>query len=141
MKVQPYLNFDGRAEEALGFYTAALGASVGTVMRFSDAPEGTPVRPGVEDKIMHADFTVGEATLMASDGYCTGSAPAFQGITLSLTADDDAAAQRLFDALLAGGGTVQMPLAKTFFASSFGMLTDRFGVGWMVLAGNDGAAP
>lgn len=140
MKVQPYLNFDGRAEEAIAFYKQAIGAKVGILMRCKDAPEGPPVRPGLEDKIMHADFTVGETTLMVSDGYCTGSALSFQGITLSLSADDDAGAKRLFDALLADGGQVQMPLGKTFFASSFGMLTDRFGVGWMVIAGNTGTA-
>ncbi len=134
MQVQPYLNFNGRAEEAINFYTQTIGAKVGALMRCKDAPEGPPITPGMEDKILHAEFTVGESTLLVSDGYCTGAAPSFQGITLTLTAADDAEARRLFDALASDGGQVQMPLDKTFFASSFGMLADRFGVGWMVIA-------
>jgi PhnB protein len=133
MKVHPYLNFDGRAEEAMAFYAKAVGATVTALMRCKEAPEGPPITPGLEDKILHAEFQVGESTLMCSDGYCTGGALSFQGITLTLTTADDAAAQRMFDALLADGGTAQMPLAKTFFASSFGMLADRFGVGWIVI--------
>lgn len=133
MKVQPYLNFNGRAEEAMAFYKQAVDAQGTFLMRCKEAPEGPPVEPGKEDKILHAEFTVGESTIMCSDGYCTGEAPAFQGITLTIVADDDAQATRRFDALQADGGTVQMPLSKTFFASSFGMLTDRFGVGWMVI--------
>lgn len=133
MKVQPYLNFNGRAEEAMAFYATAVGARTTALMRCKEAPEGPPVTPGLEDKVLHAEFTVGESTLMCSDGYCSGEAPAFQGITLTLTVADDAAAQQRFDALLAGGGQVQMPLEKTFFASKFGMLADRFGVGWIVI--------
>lgn len=134
MKIQPYLNFNGRAEEAMTFYKQAVNAKGTFLMRCKEAPEGPPVRPGLEDKIMHAEFTLGESTVMCSDGYCTGEAPAFQGITLTIVADGDAQAREQFDAL-ADGGSVQMPLGKTFFASSFGMLTDRFGVSWMVIAG------
>ncbi len=133
MRVQPYLNFNGRAEEALAFYQQAVDAQGTFLMRCKEAPEGPPVDADKADKILHAEFTVGESTIMCSDGYCTGEAPAFQGITLTIVADDDAQAKRRFEALQAGGGTVQMPLAKTFFASSFGMLTDRFGVSWMVI--------
>lgn len=136
MRVQPYLNFNGRAEEAMAFYKQAVDAQGTFLMRCREAPEGPPVEPGMEDKILHAEFTVGESTIMCSDGYCTGEAPAFQGITLTIVADDDAQAKRRFDAL-ADGGAVQMPLAKTFFATSFGMLTDRFGVSWMVITAEE----
>ena len=80
---------------------------------------------------MHMSFRIGDTTLLASDGECTGQ-PNFQGISLSLTAADDAEAERLF-ASLADGGQVQMPLTKTFFSSSFGMVADRFGVPWMIV--------
>ena len=133
MQVQAYLSFEGRCEEALEFYRKAIGAEVEMLMRYSDNPEPPPggVTPGTEKKIMHSSFRVGQTVLMASDGYCKGAAK-FEGITLALSAKDDAEAKRLFDAL-ADGGTVQMPLDRTFFSSSFGMLADRFGVGWMVL--------
>jgi PhnB protein len=136
MYVQPYLFFDGKCEEALNFYKAALGAEVRAMMRFSESPQPAPpgmIPPGSENKVMHASFRIGDTTLMASDGNAKGN-PVFQGVSLSLTVTNDADAQRVFGALSAGGH-VQMPLAKTFFASSFGMVTDRFGVSWMVIAG------
>jgi len=136
MQVQPYLFFDGRCEEAIEFYRKALGAEVDTMMRFSDSPEPHQpgmVPPGAENKVMHSSFRIGETTVMASDGRCTGT-PSFQGFSLSITTRDDAEAQKLFTAL-SDGGQVQMPLSKTFFASSFGMVADKFGVSWMVLAG------
>jgi PhnB protein len=134
MLVQPYLFFDGRCEEALEFYRSALGAEVTMLMRFKESPEPMPADmcpPGSDDKVMHASFTIGETTLMASDGRATGN-PVFQGFSLSLSVPSDAEAQRLFN-VLADGGKVQMPLAKTFYASSFGMVADRFGVGWMII--------
>jgi PhnB protein len=133
MNVQPYLSFDGRCEEALEFYRKTLGAEVTMLMRFSESPEPCDpgmVPPGSENKVMHASFRVGDATLMASDGRCTGQ-PKFEGMSLSLTVANADAAQRLFTAL-GNGGQVQMPLAKTFFSPSFGMVADRFGVSWMV---------
>ncbi|MBK5204035.1 MAG: VOC family protein [Polaromonas sp.] len=134
MQVQPYLFFDGRCEEALEFYRTTLGAEVTAMMRFKESPE--PPQPGMcppgsEEKIMHANFRIGETTLMASDGRATGQ-PEFKGFSLSIPAPNDAEAQRLFTAL-GEGGRVQMPLAKTFFASSFGMVADRFGVSWMII--------
>jgi len=134
MQVQPYLFFDGRAEEAIEFYRRTLGAELGMLMRFKDSPESCPegsMPAGSENKVMHASLKIGEATVMASDGRCTGT-PNFQGFALSLDARTDAEAKRLFDAL-SDGGQVQMPLGKTFFASSFGMVADKFGVGWMVI--------
>jgi PhnB protein len=130
MQVQPYLSFEGRCEEAINFYRNALGAEVIMMMRFKEAPDQSMMTPGTGDKVLHAALRVGDSTVLASDGQCMGKA-VFQGITLSLTASNDAEAKRLFDAL-ANGGNVQMPLAKTFFASSFGIVADKFGVGWMV---------
>jgi PhnB protein len=136
MQVQPYLFFDGRCEEAIEFYRRTLGAEVTMLLRYKDSPE--PVQPGMippgaENKVMHSNFRVGETDIMASDGHCLGK-PSFQGFSLSVAAKSDADADRLF-AALADGGQVQMPLGKTFFASRFGMVADRFGVGWMVIAG------
>jgi len=134
MKVQSYLNFDGRCEEAIEFYRKALGAEVTMLMRFKDNPEAGAtgkVTPGTENKIMHSSFSIGDTMVMASDGYCQGK-DTFQGISLALSVPTDAEAKRRFDAL-SDGGKVQMPLAKTFFSSSFGMVADRFGVSWMVV--------
>jgi PhnB protein len=131
MLVQPYLFFDGRCEEALEFYKRALGAEVTMLMRFKDNPEPQANPTGAEDKVMHTSFRIGDTTVMASDGRCQGR-PSFQGFALSLTAPNDAEAERLF-AALAEGGQVQMPLAKTFFSSRFGMVADRFGVPWMIV--------
>jgi PhnB protein len=131
MQVQPYLFFDGRAEEALEFYRARLGAEVQMLMRFKECPDSMP-NPPPGDKVMHSSFRIGDTTVMASDGNCSGR-PAFQGFSLSISAPDEASAKRFFDAL-ADGGQVQMPLGKTFFAPAFGMVADRFGVSWMVIA-------
>jgi PhnB protein len=135
MQVQPYLSFEGRAEEAIEFYKRALGAKVTMLMRFSETPDKPPpgmIPPGSEQKVMHSAMTIGDSVVMATDGYCTGTSK-FEGISLSLNAKDDAEAKRLFEALT-DGGEVTMPLDKTFFASSFGMVKDRFGVSWMVVA-------
>lgn len=140
MDIQPYLNFDGRCEEAVAFYRQALGAEVVMLAHFGDAPAdaGDAGDAGScagnappADKVMHACLKIGKAQILASDGFSAGN-PEFKGISLSLAADDDAAAKRLFDAL-ADGGTVQQPLTATFFASSFAAVTDRFGVSWMIV--------
>jgi PhnB protein len=133
MNVQPYLFFEGRAEEALAFYCEALGTRPTMVMRHEDSPEPPPpgmLPPGAEKKIMHASFRVGDTEVMLSDGYCSGT-PSFAGFSLSVTAADEADARRKFDAM-AAGGEVTMPLGKTFWSPCFGMLKDRFGVGWMI---------
>jgi PhnB protein len=130
--VQPYLFFDGRCDEALEFYRQALGAEVTFLTRFKDSPDPSMACGGVSpDKVMHASFRVGETTVLASDGRCTGK-PRFEGFSLSITVSSEAEADKIFNAL-ANGGQVQMPLNKTFFSPRFGMTTDRFGVCWMVL--------
>jgi PhnB protein len=134
MKVQPYLFFDGRCEEAIEFYKTAIGAEVLMMMRFKDSPEKPPpdkVAPNSDDRIMHASLRIGQTEVMASDGYAAGK-PEFKGISLSVSAADEAEADRLFNAL-AEGGKVQMPIGRTFFSPRFGMVADRFGVSWMVV--------
>jgi len=133
MQVQAYLFFDGRCEEAVEFYKNALGAKVEMLMRFKEAPDPPPpgmVPPGFENKVMHTSLRIGETVVMASDG-CTEGNPSFKGFSLSLAVEKAADADRLF-AALADGGQVQMPLGKTFWSPRFGMVTDRFGVGWMI---------
>lgn len=131
MQIQPYLFFEGRCQEAIDFYRQALGAEVVMQMAYKDSPVATSQPPEASDKVMHASLRIGEAEMFLSDGMCSGSA-SFQGFSLSLSPANDAEAASLF-AALSDGGSVTMPLGKTFFASSFGMLRDRFGVGWMVM--------
>jgi len=131
--VQPYLFFNGRCEEAVEFYRQALGAEVEMIMKYNQSPEPLKpgmVPPGFEDKIMHASFRVGQTTVMASDG-CSADKPAFEGFSLAISVPSEQDADRAFGAL-SKGGEVKMPLMKTFWSPRFGMLTDKFGVGWMV---------
>jgi PhnB protein len=133
MLIQPYLNFEGRCEEAFEFYSRALGGQVTMRVRYKDSPDPLPpgmMPPGCEDKMMHARCQIGDTTLLASDGRCTGR-PDFKGFSLSLTVTSQAEGERCF-AGLAEGGQVKMPLMKTFFSPCFGMLEDRFGVSWMI---------
>lgn len=140
MKVEPYLMFEGRCEEALNFYRSALGAQVTVLMRVKDNPDPAAGQgcaegggPGpTPEMVMHATFTVGDTQIMASDGMGSGKTN-FEGISLALSPASKAEAQRLFNAL-ADGGQVQMPLTKTFFSQAFGMVADRFGVPWLVVA-------
>ncbi len=134
MNVQPYLSFEGRAQEAIDFYKSAVGAKVDMVMRFKEAPPEMQAQmsPDSKDKIMHAAFKIGDTQVLASDGRCTGKA-SFSGINLTLNAANNAEAEKLFGAL-SKGGQVTMPMSETFFAHRFGMCSDKFGVGWMVLA-------
>lgn len=145
MQIQPYLFFDGRCEEAVAFYREALGAEVVMLSRFSEAPAmpegdgdagcmGGPPPPG--DKIMHGELRIGGSTILVSDGLAQGR-PEFKGVSLALSVAGGDEARRAFDAL-AEGGRVEMPLGPSFFATSFGMVEDRFGVGWMVVAPSQG---
>ena len=133
-QVQPYLFFDGRCEEAIEFYKSALGAKVDMMMRFKDSPEPVPpgmCPPGSDDKVMHAALRIGNTVVMASDGMAGGK-PEFKGFSLSVNAANEAEADKVF-AALGKGGKVTLPLGKTFYSPRFGMVTDKFGVGWMVI--------
>jgi PhnB protein len=132
MEVQPYLFFDGRCAEALEFYKKAVGAKVSRLMRFQDSPDKTMCNPGIPgDKVMHAEFQIGDTTVLASDGRSQGQ-PKFDGFALTVAAPSEVEADKLF-AALGDGGQVTMPMSKTFFSARFGMLADRFGVNWMIL--------
>ena len=130
--IQPYLMFGGRCEEALEFYRTALGAQVDMLLRFSESPDPTPpgmLPPGFENKVMHASFHIAGNVIMASDGCEVGTQ--FKGFSLSISVATEAEADRYFTAL-SDGSQVQMPLTKTFWSPRFGMLTDRFGIAWMI---------
>lgn len=133
MQIQPYLFFDGRCEEAAEFYRQTVGAEVVFMMRFKDSPQPPPADSPAPDpnKIMHMSLRIGETTLMASDGNCTGK-PEFNGFSLAVSVKTVTDAERIFNSL-AAGGRVQMPLTQTFFAQRFGMLADKFGLGWMIM--------
>lgn len=131
MKVQAYISYRGRCEEALEFYKKSVGAEVTALMRWKDSPDAAmKPPPGYEEKIMHANFRIGETQLMADDGMGEAKAE-FKGMTLLVEVADDAEAKRVF-AALGEGGSVTMALMKTFWTTSFGTLTDKFGVPWMV---------
>jgi len=133
MQIEPYLFFEGRTEEALEFYRSRLGAEVEFLMRYKDNPDPKYNPPNSGEKVMHSCFRIGDTQVMASDGNCSGK-PSFQGFSLTFNAADEADAKRRFNAL-AEGGQVNLPLSETFFAKSFGMVADRFGLNWMVMAG------
>ena len=131
--ITPYLFFGGRCEEAIAFYRTALGAEIEMMMRFNESPEPAPpgmLQAGFETKVMHSSFRVRGIQLMASDG-CNDKANS-TGFHLALSLPTEADARQAFDAL-ADGGSVQMPLCKTFWSPCYGMLTDRFGIEWMVM--------
>lgn len=135
MQVQPYLFFDGRADEAIEFYKKAVGAKPKMLMRFKDAPDQSMVAPGSAEKVMHAAVDIGDSTVLISDGRCTGQMN-FKGFSLVVSAPSEAEAEKVFGAL-SEGGQVGMPMAKAFFAKRFGMVNDKFGVGWMVIVPQD----
>jgi PhnB protein len=133
MELVPYLFFNGRCEEAIGFYQEALGAKVPVLMRAKDSPVPPPggkIPPGSENKIMHCEVQIGDVRFMASDGMASGG-PSFKGFSLSLGYTDRNKADQAFDAL-AQGGKIDMPLGETFWSPRFGMVTDRYGVQWMI---------
>lgn len=134
MHVQPYLFFNGRCQEAADFYVKAIGARIAFAMRYRDAPSPLPegaLPANWSDKIMHMSMQIGDSQVQLSDGNT--ATPHFSGFRLTLSVPDVAAAEKAFAALSAGG-TVDVPLSASFFAATFGMLTDKFGVGWQVMA-------
>ncbi|MCA9085136.1 MAG: VOC family protein [Planctomycetaceae bacterium] len=131
--ITPYLFFSGRCEEAIEFYRSRLGAEVEMVMRFHESPDPVPegmLQEGFENKVMHASLRIKGVPLMMSDS-CNSQAQ-FDGFRLALTVHSEKEAQEAFEAL-ADGGSVDMPLGKTFWSPCYGMVTDRFNLGWMVM--------
>lgn len=131
MKIEPYLFFEGRCEEAIHFYQGAIGAELTALMRYKEGPEGGSYPPGAEEKVMHSNLRIGEVTVMMSDGLCSGK-PDFKGFSLCLLPEDQEKARRMF-AALADQGEVLMPLGATFYSPLFGMVKDRFGLSWMII--------
>ncbi len=132
MRVEPYLMFSGRADEAIAFYQTAIDAKTVMVLRFDDSPEPhhMPLPPNWGQKVMHCGLMVGSTLVMLSDGM-SAEKVSYNGVTLSITADSEVQTKKMFDAL-AVGGSVFMPLGKTFWSPCFGMCSDKFGVSWMV---------
>jgi PhnB protein len=131
--VNTYLFFYGRCEEALNFYQQHLGARVKVLFRFNESPEPIPadmLQPGFENKIMHAEFSLGNVDIFASDGC--DDAKSVSGFSLSLTVKTAEEAHKVFNAL-ATNGSITMPLEKTFWSPLYGQVTDQFGVSWMVM--------
>jgi PhnB protein len=134
MTLETYLFFNGRSDEAIEYYGRILGAQAGSLMRYRESPEPPQpgcLPPGCEDKVMHATLKIGDTTIMLSDGSCTGD-PQFQGFSLVLNLPDEDTVRSTY-AALAEDGKVIMPPAKTFWSPCFGMLSDRFGLGWMLM--------
>ena len=127
MQIKPFLFFNGRCEEAIEFYRGALGAETTMVVRYKDSPKPPP---SSEEKVMYASVKIGETTVLMSDGH-SFDGPNFAGFALSLTVPEVAEAERLF-AALGDGGEVCQAMAEMHFSPRFGMVTDRFGVLWMV---------
>lgn len=130
MQISPYLMFNGDCEEAFKFYEQALGGEIVELMKFAGSPAAEHAPPDWGDKVMHASIKIDDQVLMASDAP-PGQYAKPQGITVAIGLSDRDKGERVFNAL-AEGGTVQMPFEKTFWASGFGMCTDRFGIPWMV---------
>jgi PhnB protein len=134
MNVQTTLNFYGRTEEAVKFYDNAIEAETLFKMRFLDCPDPSQSRPGMEEKIFHATFRIGSTEIMASDCGCEKppTETTFAGFSLALRVQTPEKAERFF-AALSDGGQIQMPLLKTFFATRYGIVIDRFGISWKIM--------
>jgi PhnB protein len=134
MNVQTTLNFYGRTEEAVNFYCKTIEAENLFMMRFRDRPGHVQLKPGTEDKIFHATFRIGSTEIMASDCGCENSrTDAFGGFSLAIRVETPEKAERFF-AALSDGGHIQVPMAETFFAARYGIVIDRFGVSWKIIA-------
>lgn len=130
MKIIAYVNFDGDCREAFERYANIFGARIDMMLSVADTPAAPSFPPERQNQIMHARLSIGGATLMGSD-WLMGPASKIQGATVSLNVNSVDEAERIF-AALAEGGTVTMPLQKTFWAEQFGMLTDKSGVPFMI---------
>lgn len=131
--LNPYLNFKGNTEEAFNFYKSVFGGEFLTLQRFKDTPDGDKIAEADRDKIMHVALPIGGNILMATDALESMGQHLQVGTNISLSVDaaSEAEAEKIFQALSAGG-KVEMPLEKAFWGALFGMLTDRFGIQWMV---------
>jgi PhnB protein len=132
MKIDAYVQFGGRAAEAVAFYQEHLGATVMRAMPFRGTPGCEMVPEAWQDKIMHVAIAIGDSVLMGSDGMPGQPLTGMQACSLALSVDSNAQAERIF-AALSRGGTVDMALAPSFFAERFGMVVDQFGASWMVI--------
>jgi PhnB protein len=127
-KLNPYLNFNGQAREAMEFYKEALGGEL-TLQTFAEF--GMPIAEEKKDEIMHAQLTSGDIVIMASDSGGHSEITFGNNVHLSLVGSDEAALTDIFNKLSAGGH-IDMPLAKQVWGDTFGMFTDKFGQHWMV---------
>ncbi len=130
MQFNPYLFFSGQCEEAFKFYEKLLGGKIIAMMPHEDTPAENAVSPEWRKKIIHARMEVGDQLLMGSDAPPDRQSQP-QGFSINISFTDPAEAKRMFEAL-AEGGSVMMPFSETFWAKGFGMLTDRFGIPWMI---------
>ena len=135
MNLQTTLNFFGRTEEAVEFYCKTLDAEKLFMMRFHECPDKSTMQPGMEEKIFHATFRIGSTELMASDVGCfeAQKEAVFTGFSLALRVENPETAEQVF-ASLSDGGQIQVPIAETFFASRYGIVVDRFGLSWKIIA-------
>jgi PhnB protein len=130
MQLNPYLSFDGRCEEAFKFYEKALGGKIVAMMTYGDTPMRDQSPAEFHGKIAHISLTVGDKVLMGGDAPPNRYEPP-KGLSVILSVDDAADAERVFKAL-SENGTATMPIAETFWALRFGMLVDQFGIPWMI---------
>jgi PhnB protein len=129
-----YLFFNGNCADAMRFYEKTLGGKMEMMMTYAESPEPMECPPGSEKRIMHASLVIDGRRLMASDTPPGQPHSSMAGFALSLNYPKPDEAKRIFN-LLADGGTVIMPMSKTFWAEAFGMVNDRFGTPWMVGGG------
>jgi PhnB protein len=132
LQLNPYLNLNGDAAQAIELYKSALGATVESVMRFADMPGGN-VPAAMKDRVMHATLRIGGAPVMISDAPPDHPVTVGNNHHISLNYSDTAEMQKAYDALVAGGQAT-LPFHDAFWGAKFGMLTDRFGIGWMFTA-------
>ena len=125
-----YLNFSGNCREALQYYAQELGGTLGEIHSYRDAPEATGVPDEWLDQVMHGEVTVANQVIMGSDAP-PGSYEPSQGMFIQLYYDDVLTAEQAYNRL-SDGGTTRMPFGPSFWAKGFGMLTDRFGIGWVI---------
>ena len=131
MRLNTYLNYGGNCAEAFRFYAEHLGGRIGMMMKHGEMPDPSKVQPEMKDAVLHAQITIGDNVIMASDVPTDRFKP-MRSVYLALNVDTDAEAERIFR-LLAEGGEIYMPMQETFFASRYAILRDRFGTSWMIM--------